>query len=412
MDTTPATTWSRRRVLASLLGVTAVAPFVRGERGGAGDSVLLRYTAHVPNSHGLYGEVFLPWVEIVTARTGGRIRWEHFVDHLLHGPLDGFKAVAADVTDYTHAYATYQPGSFHLTHGLQLPFLFPNPGVAALVSEELYPEYLKGEYERMGVYLAHCDSTTAYDIMSKTPIRTPSDIRGLKVRSTGGLMADILRQVEAIPVVLAAAEAYTAFQRGIIDAVAVGAPDMAGYRLYEIGSYYLPIRLTHTVIQYCLNPRTFDGLPADLRVPLYNLFRLRGQVAYRNYYGGEALGAAIETITAGGVETVEPHAGRAAAVGGCRPATGATFHRRERETWASSRGLRARGEGARGRLRRLDRPGALGPRVGTPRSRHHRSITQPDGNTPYGFGQGLFLRNSTSFLGRYLIAKYRSRTDG
>ena len=306
VNSTTATTWSRRGVLASLLGVAAVAPFIRGERGGAGDSVLLRYTAHVPNSHGLYGEVFLPWVEIVTARTDGRIRWEHFVDQLLHGALDGFKAVAADVTDYTHAYATYQPGSFHLTHGLQLPFLFPNPGVAALVSEELYPEYLKSEYERMGVYLAHCDSTTAYDIMSKTPIRTPSDIRRLKVRSTGGLMAEILRQVDAIPVVLAAAETYTAFQRGIIDAVAVGAPDMAGYRLYEIGSYYLPIRLTHTVLQYCLNPRTFDGLPADLRVPLYNLFRLRGQVAYRNYYGGEALGAAIETITAGGVETVEP----------------------------------------------------------------------------------------------------------
>ena len=301
-----ATTWSRRRVLASLLGVGAVAPFVRGKRGGSGDSVVLRYTAHVPNSHGLYGKVFLPWVEIVTERLGGRIRWEHFVDGLLHGALDGFKAVAAGVTDYTHGYATYQPGSFQLTHGLQLPFLFPHPGIAALVSEELYPKYLKGEYERMGVYLAHCDSTTAYDILSKIPVRTPSDMRGLKVRSTGGLMAEILRQVGAIPVVLAAAETYTAFQRGIIDAVAVGAPDMAAYRLYETGRYYLPIRLTHTVIQYCLSPRTFDGLPADLREPLYDLFRLRGQVAYQNYYGGENLVAAIATLTEGGVETIEP----------------------------------------------------------------------------------------------------------
>ena len=297
---------SRRRVVASLLGVGAVAPFLRGERGGAENSVLLRYTAHVPNSHGLYAKVFVPWVEMVTARTGGRIRWEHYVDGLLHGALDGFKAVATGVTDYTHGYATYQPGSFHLTHGLQLPFLFANSGVAALVSEELYPEYLKGEYERMGVYLAHCDSTTAYDIMSKTPIRVPADIRGLKVRSTGGLMADILRQVGAIPVVLAAAETYTAFQRGIIDAVAVGAPDMAAYRLYETGNYYLPIRLTHTVIQYCLNPRTFDRLPTELRVQLYDLYRLRGQVAYQNYYGGEALAQAIATLTAGGVETVEP----------------------------------------------------------------------------------------------------------
>ena len=300
-----APSWSRRRVLASLLGVGAVAPFVRGGRDGSGDSVLLRYTAHIPNSHGLYGKVFLPWEEMVTERTGGRIRWEHFVDGLLHGALDGFKAVATGVTDYTHAYATYQPGSFHLTHGLQLPFLFPNPGVAALVSEELYPEYLKGEYERMGVYLAHCDSTSAYDIISKRPIRTISDIRGLKVRSTGGLTAAIIRQVGAIPVVMAAAETYTAFQRGIIDAVALGGPDMAGYRLHEIGNYYLRVGLTHTVLQYCLSPRTFDGMPDDLRVQLYNLFRLRGQVASRNYYGEGASRTAIETLTAGGVEVIE-----------------------------------------------------------------------------------------------------------
>jgi len=300
-----APTWSRRRVLASLLGVGAVAPFVRGSRNVTGDSVVLRYTAHIPNSHGLYGKVFLPWEEMVTERTGGRIRWEHFVDKLLHGPLDGFKAVATGVTDYTHAYATYQPGSFHLTHGLQLPFLFPNPGVAALVSEELYPEYLKGEYERMGVYLAHCDSTSAYDIISKKPIRTPSDIRGMKVRATGGLTAAIIRQVGAVPVVMAAAETYTAFQRGILDAVALGGPDMAAYRLHETGNYFTRVGLTHTVLQYCLSPRTFDGLPEDLRVELYNLFRLRGQVAHRNYYGGEALARSIETLTAGGVEIIE-----------------------------------------------------------------------------------------------------------
>ena len=297
--------WSRRRVLASLIGVGALAPFVRGERGGSGDSVVLRYTSHIPNSHGLYQKVFLPWEEMATTRTGGRIRWEHYVDRLLHGALDGFKAVATGVTDYTHGYATYQPGSFHLTHGLQLPFLFPSPGIAALVSEELYPEYLKREYERMGVYLAHCDSTSAYDIISKTPIRTLSDIRGLKVRSTGGLTAAIIRQVGAIPVVMAAAETYTAFQRGVIDAVALGGPDMAAYRLHETGNYYLRIGLTHTVLQYCLSPRTFDGLPDDLRVQLYNLFRLRGQVAHRNYYGGDALGTAIETLTAGGVEVIE-----------------------------------------------------------------------------------------------------------
>ncbi len=267
---------------------------------------MLRYTAHVPNSHGLYARVFLPWEEICSEQTGGRIRWEHYVDGLLHGALDGFKAIASGVTDYTHGYATYQPGSFHLTHGLQLPFLFESPGVASLVSEELYPRYLKGEYERMGVYLAHCDATTAYDIIARAPVRMPEDLAGLKVRSTGGLMADMIREVGGIPVVLAAAETYTAFQRGIIDAVALSGPDMAAYRLYDIGKSYLRIGLSHTVLQWCLSPRAFDAMPDDLRRQLYALFRLRGQVANRNYYGGAALQSALARLSENGVEVRDP----------------------------------------------------------------------------------------------------------
>jgi len=298
--------WSRRRVLATLLGAGALAPFFEGNRTRAGDQIVLRYTSHIPNSHGLYGEVFLPWEEMLSEMTGGRIRWDHYVDRLLHGALDGFKAIESGITDYTHGYATYQPGSFHLTHGLQLPFLFPNPGVASLVSEELYPRYWKSEYEQMGVYLAHCDSTSAYDVISTQPIRVPEDIEGLKVRSTGGLMADILRQIGAIPVVIAAAETYTAFQRGIIDAVALGAPDMAAYRLYETGTHYLQIGLTHTVLQYALNPRTFDGLPPDLQAELYHAYRFRGQIAHQNYYGSTAMDRALDRLREGGVELSEP----------------------------------------------------------------------------------------------------------
>lgn len=298
--------WSRRRVVAALAAAGMAAPFVRGQRRVSSDSVLLRYTAHVPNTHGLYARVFLPWEEICTEETRGRIRWEHYVDGLLHGALDGFKAVHSGITDYTHGYATYQPGSFHLTHGLQLPFLFENAGIASLVSEELYPAYWKSEYEHMGVYLAHCDATTAYDIIAKVPVRLPGDLAGMKIRSTGGLMAEMIRAIGAIPVVIAAAETYTAFQRGIIDAVALSTPDMAAYRLWDIGRHCLRIGLSHTVLQWCVSPRAFDDMPEDLRPVLHDLFRLRGQVANRNYYGGAALQAAIDRLTENGVDVTSP----------------------------------------------------------------------------------------------------------
>lgn len=297
--------WTRRRVLGTVAGLAVAGPLIRGSRSGDGEPVTLRYTSHVPRSHGLYRYAFVPFSELVDRETRGRVRFEPFMDGLLHGPLGGFKACVTGITDYTHGYATYQPGSFALTHALQLPFFFSRPQVAALVSEELYPRYFREEYERLGVYLAHCDATTPYDIISTRPIERLEDLRGMKVRVTGGLTEAVFRELGAIPVVMAAAETYLAFQRGIIDAVALGVPDIVGYRLFEVGRYLTPVHINVTVLQYCLNRRTFDALPGDLREQMYRLFRIRGQMAVQNYYGGPRADAALEALRDHGVTVLE-----------------------------------------------------------------------------------------------------------
>jgi TRAP-type C4-dicarboxylate transport system substrate-binding protein len=60
------------------------------------------------------------------------------------------------------------------------------------------------------------------------------------------------------------------------------------------------------VLQWCVSPRAFDAIPEDLRVQLYNLFRLRGQVANQNYYGGAPLQSALDRLAENGVEVSDP----------------------------------------------------------------------------------------------------------
>ena len=269
------------------------------------EPITLRYTSHVPRSHGLYTRAFVPFAELVQRETEGRLRLEAFTDRMLHGPIDGFKAAVTGITDYTHAYVTYQPGSFRLLHATQLPFLFPTPQVASLVVEELYPRFFKAEYERMGVYLAHCDSTSPYNILSRTPVRRLEDLRGLKIRVTGGLTADIYRELGAVPVSIAAAEIYPAFQRGILDAVTLSLADMVAYRLQEIARFYTVGDINVVVLQYCLNRRTFDALPGDLKERFYRLLRVRSQIAVQNHYSGPTYERARATLIDSGVEVLE-----------------------------------------------------------------------------------------------------------
>jgi TRAP-type C4-dicarboxylate transport system substrate-binding protein len=296
---------TRRKLLASVAGFGLAAPFVAGDRWGAENPITLRYTAHVPRSHGLYTQGFVPFADLVARETQGRLQLESYPDRLLHGPIDGFKAAVTGITDYTHSYITYQPGSFRLLHLPQLPFLFPSPQVASLVVEELYPRHFKTEFERMGVYFAHCDSTSPYNLISKTPIQRLEDLLGLKVRVTGGLSSDIFRELGAVPVVIAAAEIYPAFQRGIIDAVALSVSDSVAYRLHEIGRYYTKADINVTILHYCLNRRTFDSLPEELRVSFYQLLRIRSQLVVQNFYSGPAHERALTTLRDAGVSMFE-----------------------------------------------------------------------------------------------------------
>ena len=296
---------TRRGLLAALAGLGATAPFIAGRRDWTEEPITLRYTSHAPRSHGLYTQAFVPFAALVERETGGRLRLAAFTDRLLHGPLDGFKAAVTGITDYTHSYITYQPGSFKLLHAPQLPFLFSSPQVASLVVEELYPRYFKTEFESMGVYLAHCDCTSPYNIISKTPIRRLEDLSGIKIRVTAGLTAEIFRELGAVPVAIAAAETYPAFQRGVIDAVSLAPSDIVAYRLQEIGPYYTRVDINVLLLHYCLNRRSFDALPDDLKATFYRLLRIRSQIAVQNYYSGPGYAHAFATLRAAGVEVFD-----------------------------------------------------------------------------------------------------------
>ena len=296
---------TRRALLGTLAGAGIAAPFLAGSRTSRAEPIVLRYTAHTPRSHGLYTHAFIPFAELVERETEGRLQLVAFTDQLMHDAVDGFKACVTGISDYTPGYVTYQPGSFDLLHATQLPFLFPTPQVASLVMEELYPKYFKEEYERMGVYLAHVDCTSPYNIISKTPIRRLEDLSAIKIRSTGGIVAEIFRELGASPVALATPEIYTALQRGVVDAVALSVSDMVSYRLQEIAPYYTRIDLNVLALHFCLSQRAFDSLPQDLKEQFYYLLRIRSQIAVQNYYSGPGDDRAYGALDAANVEIID-----------------------------------------------------------------------------------------------------------
>lgn len=81
--------------------------------------------------------------------------------------------------------------------------------------------------------------------------------------------------------------------------------DIIAYRLYEIGSFYTQVDINVILLHYCLNRRTFDSLPDDLRASFYRLLRVRSQIAVQNYYSGPGHERAMNVLRESGAEMID-----------------------------------------------------------------------------------------------------------
>lgn len=101
---------------------------------------------------------------------------------------------------------------------------------------------------------------------SKKPLNTPEDMRGLKTRSSGPVLKDLLDGMGADAQFMAFSEVYTALERGILDAAVTCGTCGSGLGWYEVSDYLVGpiVSLWHTWI--IVNGDRWAELPPDLQV--------------------------------------------------------------------------------------------------------------------------------------------------
>jgi len=113
-------------------------------------------------------------------------------------------------------------------------------------------------------------------MVSKKPVKTLADLKGLKVRSSGKI-ADMLKMVGVSPVLVPGEEIYTALSTGVIDAAHWGAAAGAlTTKLCEPAKYYIQPNLAFSATDLIMvSKKAWDELPADLQKIVYLAFKER-----------------------------------------------------------------------------------------------------------------------------------------
>ncbi len=230
-----------------------------------GDPITLRWSHHVPAVSGMAKSVYIPGFRLLEKLSKGKIKVQERWGRTVHPANAGQEATRSGLTDMTACYAFYHPTTFDLMHVMSLPGIVPSSPAGTRITHEAYDEFFRKEMERTGVLMAFVYTTTPYVLHSKDVLDTLESLKGKKVRTGGGVHAAVWKALGTVPTTMPAPRIYTAFQRGLLDAVAF--PDSVSilFRINELQKSHTYINLSRINQEHCVSRTWFEALPPDLK---------------------------------------------------------------------------------------------------------------------------------------------------
>lgn len=152
------------------------------------------------------------------------------------------------------------------TRVLELPFFFGSTRQVDKVVNKLYPEFEK-DFAKKGFVLAGWGETGWVYVMSKTPIRSYADMKGLKVWAPVGdkLVKAMFEEYGLVPVYLSFEAVLPQLQTGGLDAVYAPPAGAIGLQWFREVKYISNIRLANATGATLIRKKSYDKMPADLK---------------------------------------------------------------------------------------------------------------------------------------------------
>jgi TRAP-type C4-dicarboxylate transport system substrate-binding protein len=208
------------------------------------------------------------WKVEVEKRTNKKVVINTFPGGTLLGAKNMMDGVVAGQADIGNLCMAYQPGRFMLTNATSLPVGIPNARTGSHVLWDLYNMYRPRAFAKVKVLTMF--TTAPANIMSKKPVRTLADLRGLDLRASGGA-AQILKAWGANQVGMPMSATPEALQKGVVQGLFSSLEVMKDLKFAELCRY---VTMTDTVIYpfaVVMNMDTWRSLPKHVQEVMTDL---------------------------------------------------------------------------------------------------------------------------------------------
>jgi len=202
------------------------------------------------------------WKAEVEKRTNGKVTVDTYPGGTLLGAKEMMDGVISGQADIGNLCMAYQPGRFLLTNATGLPLGLPNARVGSLVLLDLYKKYNPEAFAKVKVLAMFTTAPT--NIMSRKPVRTLADLKGLDLRGSGGA-AQVLKAWGANPVGMPMPATPEALQKGVVQGLLSSLETLKDFKFAELCPY---VTMTNTAIYpfaVVMNMDRWNALPKDVQ---------------------------------------------------------------------------------------------------------------------------------------------------
>jgi C4-dicarboxylate-binding protein DctP len=226
--------------------------------------------SHVVSPDAPKGKAAIVFKDLAEKYTNGRVKVEVYPNSSLYKDKEELEALQlGSVQILAPSISKFGPLGVKEFDVFDLPFLMSDDARARQMMASPMMADLNKKLEAKGVEpLAYWDNG-AHVYTANKPLIKPDDFRGLKMRIQGSKVLDgAVRELGAIPQIMAFGELYQALQTGVVDGEDNVPSNILTQKFYEVQrnltvSYHG--RLTYALVT---NKKFWDGLPADLKEPL------------------------------------------------------------------------------------------------------------------------------------------------
>ncbi|OGO20111.1 MAG: hypothetical protein A2144_11510 [Chloroflexi bacterium RBG_16_50_9] len=269
--------------------------------------ITLRYADQNPKGGWEGQHAMQPWIEAMEKATKGRVKFEIYDAQTLTKGPDTWEALKGGVADVAWCFHGYWAGMTPLADVISLPsFAFKNAEQASGILWQLYEKYpsIQRQFADNHVLLTWT-SNPYFLITTDKQVKTLNDLKGMKLRLTGGPPTELGKALGISPVMVGMPDTYSNLQKGVMDGMMIPWEAIYSFRQYEVVKYYTFFPSFVVYFTQSFNKAAWNKLPADVQKQIESVSGLEGSKFWGKNMFDTAEGAAREAIKAGNYSLIE-----------------------------------------------------------------------------------------------------------